>query len=151
MYEREAEDSERHLKINKEEDYLRQVNQIEEQDQNYEITDMPTTKNVNPAGLKKQVNVSKAKKSLMFNLKSVSVFRLYFHLSESFEIFLMIMGFIGSAATGASSPIMAYLTGSTTSDASDSASNKLDDLPEEEKLIFCEGFKKIMNKKVRQF
>ena len=61
------------------------------------------------------------------------------------------MGFIGSAATGASSPIMAYLTGSTTSDASDSASNKLDDLPEEEKLIFFEGFKKIMNKKVRQF
>ena len=152
MYETDREDvSERILKVNKEEDYLRQVNEIEEQDQNYVDTDMPMSKKINPMGLKKQVNVSKAKKSLMFNLKSVSVFRLYCHLSETFEIFLMIMGFLGSVAAGASSPIMAYLTGTTTSDASESAADRIDDYTEEEKKIFFERFKEKMDKKVREF
>ena len=153
MYENDREDvSERILKINKEEDYLRQVNEIEEQDQNYLNTDVPMKKNgVNQVGLKKQVNVSKAKKSLMFDFKSVSVLRLYCHLSETFEIFLMIMGFLGSVATGASSPIMAYLTGSTTNDASESATNKIEDLDDEAKKAFFEHFKKAMDKKVRQF
>ena len=146
MYETDREDvSERILKVNKEEDYLRQVNEIEEQDQNYVDTDMPMSKKINPMGLKKQVNVSKAKKSLMFNLKSVSVFRLYCHLSETFEIFLMIMGFIGSVAAGAANPIMAYLTGTTTSDASESAADRIDDYTEEEKKIFFERFKEKMD------
>ena len=63
----------------------------------------------------------------------------------------MIMGFIGSVATGASNPIMAYLTGSTTSDASESAKNKLEEMTEEEKQIFFKGFKKAMDKKVKEF
>ena len=152
MYENAPEDaSERILKVNKEEDYLRQVNEIEEQDQNYIDTDIPMAKKINPMGIKKQVNVSKAKKSLMFNFKKVSIFRLYFHLSETFEIFLMIMGFLGSVAVGASSPMMAYLTGSTTSDASESASSRIDDLDDETKKEFFEHFKKKMDKKVRDF
>ena len=62
--------------------------------------------------------IESAKKNLIFEITNVSVFKLYFHLSEPFEYFLMIMGLIGSIATGASNPIMAYLTGSTTSEAS---------------------------------
>ena len=96
------------LKIDPEEDYLRQVKDIEEQ--NYIDTDMPMAEDISSIGLKKQLNIEggrQAKKSLIFDLKDVSVFRLYFHLSEAFEIFLMIMGFIGSVATGASNPIMA--------------------------------------------
>ena len=54
----------------------------------------------------------------------------------------MILGFIGSVATGASNPIMAYLTGSTTSDASKSATDKLEEMDEEEKQIFFAAFKK---------
>ena len=61
------------------------------------------------------------------------------------------MGFIGSVAAGAANPIMAYLTGSTTNDASSSASNRLDDLDEEAKKAFFAGFKKAMDKKVREF
>ena len=142
------------LTLDKEEDYLRQVNNIEEQDQNYLDTDMPLAEDLSSIGLKKQLNIhegNRAKKSLMFNLKSVSVFRLYFHLSEAFEIFLMIMGFIGSVAAGAANPIMAYLTGSTTSDASSSASNRLEDYDEEAKKAFFAEFKKTMDKKVREF
>ena len=75
------------LPLDKEEDYLRQVNNVEEQDQNYLNTDMPLAEDISSIGLKKQLNIhegNKAKKSLMFNLKDVSVFRLYFHLSECF-------------------------------------------------------------------
>ena len=142
------------LGIDKEEDYLRQVNNIEEQDQNYLNTDMPLAEDLSSIGLKKELNIhegNKAKKSLMFNLKDVSVFRLYFHLSECFEIFLMIMGFIGSVAAGAANPIMAYLTGSTTNDASSSASNRLDDLDEEAKRHFLQALKRQWTKKLENF
>ena len=142
------------LPKDKEEDYLRQVNSIEQQEQNYINPDVPMAEDISSIALKKQLNIqegNKAKKSLMFELKDVNVFRLYFHLSGAFEIFLMIMGFIGSIATGASNPIMASLTGSTTSDASESAENRLEELTEEEKQIFFAKLKKNMDKKVKQF
>ena len=142
------------LTKDKEEDYLRQVNSIEQQEQNYINPDVPMAEDISSIALKKQLNIqegNKAKKSLMFELKDVNVFRLYFHLSGPFEIFLMIMGFIGSIATGASNPIMASLTGSTTSDASESAENRLEELTEEEKQIFFAKLKKNMDKKVKQF
>ena len=60
----------------------------------------------------------KNQKNLMFDIKDVSIFRLYFHLSEPLDYFLMIMGFIGSLTTGVSNPMMAYLTGSTISEVS---------------------------------
>ena len=149
----QEEDSHYNLNIEEiEEDYLRQVRDIEEQ--RYIDTQVPLADDESSAGLKKELNIEGgkiAKKSLIFDLKNVSVFRLYFHLSEPFEYFLMIVGFIGSIATGASNPIMAYLTGSTTSDASESASDKLEELDEEEKQIFFAAFKKTMDKKVREF
>ena len=150
----QEENSQYNLKIDEiEDDYLRQVRDIEEQ-QNYMETQVPLADDESSIGLKKQLNIEggkSAKKNLIFDLKDVSVFRLYFHLSETFEYFLMILGFIGSVATGASNPIMAYLTGSTTSDASESASEKLEEMTEEEKQIFFAGFKKTMDKKVREF
>ena len=59
----------------------------------------------------------------------------------------MLMGFIGSISSVASNPIMAYLTVSTTSNASACASNKIEDLTDEEKQIFFASFKKAMIKK----
>ena len=135
-----------------EEDYLGQVKNVEEQ--NYVSTDLPMMDDISTLSLKKQLNIEggrSAKKNLMFDIKDVSVFRLYFHLSENFEYFLMIMGFIGSIGAGASNPIMAYLTGSTTSDAGESASNNVEDMNDEEKQIFFASFKKQMDKKVREF
>ena len=144
--------SEMNMNINAEEDYLRQVVDVERQ--NYLNSEMSFFDDDSSIGLKKQLNIEggrSAKKNLIFDLKDVSVFRLYFHLSENFEIFLMIIGFIGSIATGASNPLMAYLTGSTTSDASESSEDNLEQMSEEEKQIFFAAFKKTMNKKVREF
>ena len=155
MTENELEDSTNmNLNINPdaEDDYLRQVLDVERQD--YLNNEIPIADDVSSIGLKRELNIEggrSAKKNLIFDLKDVSVFRLYFHLSENFEIFLMIMGFIGSIATGASNPLMAYLTGSTTSDASESSEDRLNTMTEEEKRIFFAEFKKTMNKKVREF
>ena len=140
------------LNVNFEKDYLRQLKDVEEQD--YIKTDAPLADDESSIGLKRELNIEggqKAKKSLMFDIKDVSVFRLYFHLSESFEYFLMIMGFIGSLATGASNPIMAYLTGSTTSEASSGTQGNIEAMDDEQKKIFFAEFKKNMDKKVREF
>ena len=155
MTENELEDSTNmNLNINPdaEDDYLRQVLDVERQD--YLNNEIPIADDVSSIGLKRELNIEggrSAKKNLIFDLKDVSVFRLYFHLSDNFEIFLMIMGFIGSIASGASNPLMAYLTGSTTSDASESAEDRLNSMSEEEKRIFFAEFKKAMDKKVREF
>ena len=155
MTENELEDSTNmNLYINPdaENDYLRQVLDVERQD--YLNNEIPIADDVSSIGLKRELNIEggrSAKKNLIFDLKDVSVFRLYFHLSTHFEIFLMIMGFIGSIASGASNPLMAYLTGSTTSDASESAEDRLNSMTEEEKQAFFHEFKKAMNKKVREF
>ena len=148
----ELEDIKGNKEYDPEEDYLRQVRDIEEQ--NYDDVDIPMAEDISSIGLKKKLNVEggrSAKKNLIFDLKDVSVFRLYFHLSEKFEYLLMILGFIGSVATGASNPIMAYLTGSTTSDASGSAEDNLESMTDEEKKIFFAGFKKAIDKKVKEF
>ena len=68
-------------------------------------------------------------------------------MSNGFEFFSMIMGFIGSLATGASNPIMAYLTGSTTTEASSNTQENIESMTKEEKKIFFEEFKKIWIKK----
>ena len=144
--------SESQLNISAEKDYIRQIQDIE--DVKYTNTDVPLIDDESSVGLKKQLNIQggrPAKKNLIFDLKDVSVFRLYFHLSEKFEYFLMIMGMIGSIATGASNPLMAYLTGSTTSDASSSVSNVLEQMSPDEKKVFFAAFKKTMDKKVREF
>ena len=97
MSSNELEDSRIILNVNAEEDYLRQVQNVEEQ--NYMDTEIPMADDISSIGLKKQLNIEggrPAKKNLLFDLKDVSVFRLYFHLSEPFEYFLMLMGFIGS-------------------------------------------------------
>ena len=147
-------DSVLNLKVHDDEkSYVRQLNEVEAQEQ-YLSTQVPLADDESSIGLKRELNIEggqKAKKNLMFEITNVSVFKLYFHLSETFEYFLMIMGFIGSIATGASNPIMAYLTGSTTSEASTSNSNNIDSMSEEQKKIFFEEFKDNMNDKVREF
>ena len=140
------------LNVSFEKDYLRQIQDVEQQ--NYIPTDAPLADDESSIGLKRELNIEggqKAKKNLMFDIKDVSVFRLYFHLSEPFEYFLMILGFIGSIAAGASNPVMAYLTGSTTSEASSGTQGNIESMSEEQKKIFFEEFKKNMDKKVKEF
>ena len=140
------------LKIELDKEYLRQVEDIEQQ--NYLSTEAPLADDQSSVGLEKKLKIEggqKAKKNLMFNVTNVSVFRLYFHLSGPFEYFLMAMGLIGSIATGASNPIMAYLTGSTTSEASSGTKGNIESMTESQKKIFFAEFKKNMDKKVKEF
>ena len=143
------------LKVSFEEDYLRQLQDVE--NQNYiptGSTGVPLIDDESSTGLKRELNIEggqKAKKNLMFGIKDVSVFRLYFHLSEPLEYFLMIFGFIGSVAAGAANPVMAYLTGSTTSEASSGTQGNIDSMSEEEKKTFFAEFETSMDKKVREF
>ena len=143
------------LKVSFEEDYLRQLQDVE--NQNYiptGSTGVPLIDDESSTGLKRELNIEggqKAKKNLMFDIKDVSVFRLYFHLSEPLEYLLMILGFIGSVAAGAANPVMAYLTGSTTSEASSGTQGNIDSMNDEEKKTFFAEFKKSMDKKVKEF
>ena len=143
------------LKVSFEEDYLRQLQDLE--NQNYiptGSTGVPLIDDESSTGLKRELNIEggqKAKKNLMFDIKDVSVFRLYFHLSEPLEYLLMILGFIGSVAAGAANPVMAYLTGSTTNEASSGTQGNIDSMNDEEKKTFFAEFKKSMDKKVKEF
>ena len=137
MSDKNKDDSITSLKINIEKDYLRQLEEVEEQ--NNISKKISLTEDENYKSLKKELNIDgnqKAEKNLIFDMTDVSIFRLYFHLSERFEYFLMIMGFIGSLATGASNPIMAYLTGSTTTEASSGTQDNIESMTKEQKKIF---------------
>ena len=60
----------------------------------------------------------KKKTNLLFEEKEVSAFKLYCHLSEGYEIFLMIVGTIASFGAGVAAPLMCYLFGDMANDFS---------------------------------
>ena len=129
--------------------------QVEESErQNYSSTQVSLSEDKSPIRLEKKLKIEggqKAKKILIFDKTKVSVFRLYFHLSNKFDFFLMILGLVGSIFTGASNPIMAYLTGTTTSEASLGTEGNINSMNETQKKIFFKEFKKNMDKKVSEF
>ena len=132
--------------------YFHQVEESERQ--NYSSTQVSLSEDKSPIKLEKKLKIEggqKAKKILIFDKTKVSVFRLYFHLSNKFDFFLMILGLVGSIFTGASNPIMAYLTGSTTSEASLGTEGNINSMNETQKKIFFKEFKKNMDKKVSEF
>ena len=129
--------------------------QVEESErENYSSTQVSLSEDKSPIRLEKKLKIEggqKVKKILIFDKTKVSVFRLYFHLSNKFDFFLMILGLVGSIFTGASNPIMAYLTGSTTSEASLGTEGNINSMNETQKKIFFKEFKKNMDKKVSEF
>ena len=132
--------------------YFHQVEESERQ--NYSSTQVSLSEDKSPIKLEKKLKIEggqKAKKILIFDKTKVSVFRLYFHLSNKFDFFLMILGLVGSIFTGASNPIMAYLTGTTTSEASLGTEGNINSMNETQKKIFFKEFKKNMDKKVSEF
>ena len=60
----------------------------------------------------------KKKSNLLFEEKQVSAFKLYCHLSEAYEIFLMVMGTLAALAAGVAAPLMCYLFGDMANDFS---------------------------------
>ena len=59
------------------------------------------------------------KTNLFFEEKNISPFKLYFHLSNSYEIILMILGTICSLGAGFGGPFLCYLFGNMANDFSD--------------------------------
>ena len=59
-----------------------------------------------------------AKSNLMFEQKSISIFKLYCHISNSPEVFFMIIASIGSLGAGLAGPLMSYLFGDLINDFS---------------------------------
>ena len=53
----------------------------------------------------------KKKSNLLFEEKQVSAFKLYIHLSETYEILLMILGTIAALGAGVAAPLMCYFFG----------------------------------------
>ncbi len=58
------------------------------------------------------------KSNLLFEEKQVSAFKLYCHLSESYEILLMILGTLAALGAGVAAPLMCYLFGDMANDFS---------------------------------
>ena len=58
------------------------------------------------------------KTNLVFDEKNISPFKLYFHLSGPYEIFLMILGTICALGAGVAAPLMCYLFGDMANDFS---------------------------------
>ena len=80
----------------------------------------------------------KKKSNLLFEEKQVSAFKLYCHLSETYEIILMIIGTIAALGAGVAAPLMCYLFGDM---ANDFGSVNVDDDQKEmlEQLLKCKN------------
>ena len=80
----------------------------------------------------------KKKSNLLFEEKQVSVFKLYLHLSEAYEILLMILGTIAALGAGVAAPLMCYFFGDM---ANDFSAVNIDKNQEElfEKLMNCKN------------
>ena len=85
----------------------------------------------------------KQKSNLLFDEKQVSPFKLYCHLSESYEILLMILGTIAALGAGVAAPLMCYLFGDMANDFSsvNVDGNQMDLL---EQLMKCKNDEEIM-------
>ena len=78
------------------------------------------------------------KNNLLYEEKDISFFKLYIHLSEKYEIILMILGTIAALGSGVAAPLMCYLFGDM---ANDFSSVNADDSQMEtlEKLLKCKN------------
>ena len=78
-----------------------------------------------------------AEKNLMFEIKKIYPFRLYYHISGKFEIFLMVVGAIFTIGAGCTGALVSLLVGDTVNDFTDTS--EIEGLPDNE-------YKSIINK-----
>ena len=71
-----------------------------------------------------------AEQNLMFGVKKLSPFKLYYNISGKFEIFLMIMGAVFTIGAGCSNALISLLLGDTINDFTDT--NEIDNLSDDE-------------------
>ena len=89
-----------------------------------------------------------AEQNLIFGIKKISVFRLYYHISGKFEIFLMILATIFTIGAGISDPILQYLLGDVLDDFL--GTNEIEDLPDDQYKIVLDQVKPAINKIIKK-
>ena len=105
------------------------------------IADKPLLKKSNSFNFDDEESISEQvqkKFNLLFEQKQVSVFKLYLHLSEAYEILLMILGTISALGAGVAAPLMCQFFGDM---ANDFSAVNIDKNQEEifEKLMNCKN------------
>ena len=110
--------------------------------------DLPKEKN-NSSDLPKEEEKCEAEQNLMFSLKNVSPFKLYYHISGKFEIFLMIVGAIFTIGAGCSGALISLLLGDTINDFTDT--NEIESLPDAEYNAILDKVEPEINKMVKKF
>ena len=85
------------------------------------------------------------KKNLMFEEKDISLFRLYCHLTQKIDIFLLVLAAIGSLGAGLSLPIMAYISSDLMGDVGNTSEYK------DDPLILIDRVKSAFNTQIKRF
>ena len=86
--------------------------------------------------------------NLVFGIKKISPFRLYYHISGKFEIFLMIVATIFTIGAGVSDPVLQYLLGDMLDDFLDT--NEIEELPDDQYKIVLDQVKPVINKIIKK-
>ena len=88
-----------------------------------------------------------AKANLLFEEKSITIFRLYGHLNRPIDYFFMVLALIGSLGSGISMPIQAYISSDLFSDVG----NTSESVTMEDILIMMEIVEKTFNNQIKRF
>ena len=88
-----------------------------------------------------------AKANLLFEEKSITIFRLYGHLNRPIDYLFMILALIGSVGSGISMPIQAYISSDLFSDVG----NTSESYTVEEIIIMMEIVEKTFDKQIKRF
>ena len=102
-----------------------------------------------PKEEEKEKEKGEAEQNLMFGLKKVSPFKLYYHISGKFEIFLMIAGAIFTMGAGCSGALISLLLGDTINDFTDT--NEIESLPDTEYNNILDKVEPEINKMIKKF
>ena len=90
-----------------------------------------------------------AEQNLLFGVKSISPFRLYYHISGKFEIFLMVVGAIFTIGAGCTMSLISLLLGDTINDFIDT--NEIDDLSDNEYKSIMDKVEPSINKMCKKY
>ena len=99
--------------------------------------------------LKEEEEKGEAEQNLMFGVKNISPFRLYYHISGKFEVFLMIVGTIFTIGAGCTGALISLLLGDTINDFTDTS--EISDLPDDEYKAIIDKVEPSVNTMCKKF
>ena len=98
---------------------------------------------------KKEEEKGEAEQNLVFGVKKISPFRLYYHISGKFEIFLMISGVIFTIGAGCTGALISLLLGDTINDFTDTS--EIEGFPDKEYKAIIDQIEPSINKMIKKF